>query len=420
MTVPHGAPVRTSPGVVLAIVLTELVTLGSLTVPVVLGLAVLVRSMDLTLSPEAALSIVLAPGAVAAMIANIGFGRWSDRRSRAGRGRSVFVVGGVVGGALAIGLVVVAPTLPALVAAWCLAQVAYNATFAVLYASMSDVVPELDRARVSGWFGASAVGAVIVSTGLAALLPKDPATLMLPMALIAIPVAVWATLRLSRAEPVAPPAVVPRHRWWDSRADAGQYWRVWAQRFLMQLAYGFAASYGLFYLMRRVGLTESSAATWVAATASIAAVVSALASVLAGRIAGREGAYGSFIVGACLLLVVALGVKATGTTVAAYVVASLLLGIGIGIYYAVDLALVLRAVPSRAAGQLLGLFNAARTLPQSLAPALAPALLAIGDGDLVGDSSQNYTVLFGAGLVVALVALLPLRGMTVLRRRVDG
>ena len=80
--------------------------------------------------------------------------------------------------------------------------------------------------------------------------------------------------------------------------------------------------------------------------------------------------------------------------------------------------------PSRrcplAAGQLLGLFNAARTLPQSLAPALAPALLAIGDGDLVGDGSQNYTVLFGAGLVVALVALLPLRGMTVLRRRVDG
>ncbi len=420
MSGPPGPPVRTSTGVVLAIVLTELVTLGSLTVPVVLGLAVLVRSMDLALSPEAALSIVLAPGAIAAMIANIGFGRWSDRRRRQGRGRSVFVVAGVVGGAIAIGLVVVAPSLPTLVAAWCLAQAAYNATFAVLYASMSDVVPELDRARVSGWFGASAVGAVIVSTGLAALLPKDPATLMLPMALVAIPVAVWASRRLSRAEPVDPPPLVPRQRWWDTPADAGQYWRVWAQRFLMQLAYAFAASYGLFYLMRRVGLTESSAATWVAATASGAAAVSALASVLAGRLAGRRGAYGPYVVGAGLLLVLALVVKATGTSVGAYVVASLLLGIGIGVYYAVDLALVLRAVPARAAGQLLGLFNAARTLPQSLAPALAPALLAIGGGDLVGDGSQNYTVLFGIGVVVALAALLPLRGMTVLRRGVDG
>ncbi len=420
MNAPPDPPARTSPGIVLAIVLTELVTLGALTVPVVLGLAVRVRSMDLDLSSEAALSIVLAPGALAAMIANIGFGRWSDRRRRRGQGRSVFVVAGVSTGAVAIGLVVAAPTLPALVAAWCLAQVAYNATFAVLYASMSDVVPELDRGRVSGWFGASAVGAVVVSTGLAALLPKDPVTLMLPMALIAIPVAVWATRRLSRAEPVAAPAVVPRHRWWDTPADAGQYWRVWAQRFLMQLAYAFAASYGLFYLMRRVGLTESSAATWVAATASIAAAVSALASVLAGRLAGRQGAYGPYVVGACLLLVAALVVKATGTSVGAYVAASLLLGVGIGCYYAVDLALVLRAVPSRAAGQLLGLFNAARTLPQSLAPALAPLVLLIGDGDLVGGSSQNYTALFGVGLVVALAALLPLRGMTVLRRRIDG
>ncbi len=176
------------------------------------------------------------------------------------------------------------------------------------------------------------------------------------------------------------------------------------------------AAYGLYFLIRRADMSEASAATWVAATAAIAAAASALTSVVVGRISGRRGNYGTYIIVSVALITAALVVKALGTCLAAFVAASLLVGVGIGCYYAVDLALVLRTIPANRAGQFLGFFNIARTLPQSLAPAIAPFLLVIGNGDVVGDSSQNYFALYIAGVVVALLAVVPLRYITVLKR----
>jgi len=393
--------------------LVEIVSLGSLAVPLLLALAIAVRRIDHGMVDEKALAIVTACGAASAMIAAPIWGWASDRTRRRGAGRAGWILGGNVAGMAALLWVTQASSVTELTLAWCAAQLAYNSTFATLYGLIGDHTDDRDRSHVSGLFGASAVLSVVVAMGLATVLPKNVPALVLPLPALAVVVAAVAFVVLRRYADV-PVAAAEKQRL--SLRRQHQFWLIWLQRLLGQLAYSFVTAFGLFFLIRRVELGEERAATWVAGTAAAAAILSAVASVVAGRIA-RNRSYLPFIVTAMVLLAAGSVVKAIGDDLQAYVVATVLVAVAIGCYYAVDLALVLRVVPPGTAGQLLGVFNIARTLPQSLAPALAPAILAWGDGDVVGDSSQNYFALYSVGAAVALIALCTLPWTVAARRR---
>jgi hypothetical protein len=75
-------------------------------------------------------------------------------------------------------------------------------------------------------------------------------------------------------------------------------------------------------------------------------------------------------------------------------------------YVAVDMALVADVLPNKDNANDLGVFNIASALPFSIAPAIAPAILALGGG--------NYGALYAVGGVCAVlgaVAILPVRGV---------
>ena len=80
-------------------------------------------------------------------------------------------------------------------------------------------------------------------------------------------------------------------------------------------------------------------------------------------------------------------------------------GLGFGMYMAVDLALVADVLPDKDnAAKDLGVFNIAGALPFSIAPAIAPAILAIGSG--------SYGVLYavaGVCAIIGAVAILPVK-----------
>ena len=82
-------------------------------------------------------------------------------------------------------------------------------------------------------------------------------------------------------------------------------------------------------------------------------------------------------------------------------------GLGFGVYTAVDLALVVDVLPdSDSAAKDLGVLNIAGALPFSVAPGIAPAILAAGNG--------SYGVLYavaGVGAIIGAVAILPVRGV---------
>jgi hypothetical protein len=80
-------------------------------------------------------------------------------------------------------------------------------------------------------------------------------------------------------------------------------------------------------------------------------------------------------------------------------------GLGFGMYFAVDLALVLDVLPAKEnAAKDLGVFNMASAVPFSIAPAIAPAFLAIGSG--------SYGVLYAVAKLSATLgacAILPVK-----------
>jgi MFS family permease len=74
-------------------------------------------------------------------------------------------------------------------------------------------------------------------------------------------------------------------------------------------------------------------------------------------------------------------------------------GIGKGLYFAVDLALLAAILPRpEDSAKDMGVFQIANSLPQSLAPALAPIILAIGSA-----RGDDYAVLYVVGCGFALL-----------------
>ena len=96
---------------------------------------------------------------------------------------------------------------------------------------------------------------------------------------------------------------------------------------------------------------------------------------------------------------------AVATSFNAFLVGMAIGGLGFGIYVAVDLALVVDVLPDKAgAAKDLGVFNIAGALPFSIAPAIAPAILAVG--------GRSYGVLYAVAGVCAIlgaVAIVPVK-----------
>jgi MFS family permease len=93
-----------------------------------------------------------------------------------------------------------------------------------------------------------------------------------------------------------------------------------------------------------------------------------------------------------------------------FVIGVTICGIGQGVYMAIDMALVAAVLPSKGADAAkdFGIFNIANTLPQSIAPTIAPIFLSIGA------AGGNYTALFTAAGVFAVagaVSIVPIRSV---------
>ncbi len=129
------------------------------------------------------------------------------------------------------------------------------------------------------------------------------------------------------------------------------------------------------------------------------------ASLIGGKLSDRTGRRKIFVLTASIVYGVAMFVIAIASNFNGFLVGMAIGGLGFGIYVAVDLALVVDVLPNKDnAAKDLGVFNMAGALPFSIAPGIAPAILAIGGG--------SYGVLYGVAGVCAIVgaaAILPVK-----------
>jgi MFS family permease len=351
------------------------------------------------------LSLVAGTGALLAMLGNPLFGQLSDRTtSRFGRRRPWLAVG-LLGGSAGTLIVALAPNMWVVVLGWCVAQLFFNAMLAALIAVLPDQVPSAQRGVVSGVLGvclpvASVCGTYLVKVFSGSLL----AMFMAPCLVGGVVLLVFAVRLDDRRQPRVdrPPwslAEFSRTFYVSPRAHRDFAW-AFVSRFLFVTAYAFLTTYQVFFLLDRVGTSKSDVPQQVFLATLAQSVLVVAASLAGGRLSDRTGRRKAFVLAAAATFGVAMFVLAMVSSFDGFLVAMVIGGIGLGAYVAVDLALVVDVLPDKAhAAKDLGVANIAGALPYSIAPAVAPAILAVGGYGTLYSVAGGCAVLGGVAIL---------------------
>jgi MFS family permease len=376
--------------------------------PVLVTLALKVNSLVGIDQAPNSLALVTGIGALLSIVANPFFGRMSDRTSSSFGMRRPWMVIGLLGGSLGIGVVALAPNIAAVVVGWCLAQLFFNALLAAMVAVLPDQVPAAQRGLVSGVLGICLPIASVTGTFLVQLFTGNQLAMFLaPCAIsgffILLFVVVLKDRRLAGADrPTWSFREFARTFYVNPRKSPDFAW-AFTSRFLFVLAYAFLTTYQAYYLLDKIGSAEADVPQQIFLGTLVQAVLVVCASLIGGRLSDRTGRRKIFVLVAAIVYGLAMFALAVAGTFNGFLVGMAIGGIGFGMYVAVDLALVADVLPDKDNNAKdLGVLNIAGALPYSVAPAIAPVILVIGGG--------SYGVLYafaGVCAIIGGVAILP-------------
>jgi MFS family permease len=336
--------------------------------------------------------LILGAGAIAALVGNPLFGRFSDRTtSRWGR-RRPWMVGGAVVFAACLFIIAIATNVPTLIIAWFVGQLAANACFAAYLATIADQVPARQAATITALGGVMQNVGILAAIYLASALTANMIALfMIPAAIGVVGMLIYALVLPDKQLRRRPPAMTLgefAHTFWVSPRKYPDFAWAWISRFLLILGSFMFSTFRLFWMIDELGLDEAAATATVATGVLIYTVVLVVVGQAAGVISDRLGKRKFLVFLSTALFAVGLGLLTTVDSVAGFYLVEAILGAGYGIYMGVDLALVLAVLPHpEDNAKDLGVFNIANAGPQSVAPFLGAILLAVGAG-------QNYTLLY--------------------------
>lgn len=361
-------------------------------------------------SKETALAWISGTGAVAAILMNPIAGALSDRTSsRFGR-RRPWVLAGTLFGAAMLVLLTFQTSVVGLALVWALILAGSNAAFAGVTAYVPDQVPVNQRGLVSGLIGMAQVFGVVVGLAVVSFVVTDlrqgawavavllvalPLPLVLRIPDAALPAGQVAPFRLGR---------FVREFWISPRQHPDFAW-AWITRFLMWLGTSMVTLYLLFYLKDGLRHPEpEQAQTMLTALYGLGTILTA---VVGGRMSDRSGKRKVYVLWASLVMAGAALILAFVPTFAAAAVAALILGLGYGVYLAVDQALITQVLPAAAdRARHLGVINIANAAPQVIAPVIAaPIVTQLGGYPVLYSTVAVVTGL--AGILVRQIRSVP-------------
>ncbi|KQR66021.1 MFS transporter [Frigoribacterium sp. Leaf172] len=354
-----------------------------------------------------AYGLIVGVGALFAMFGNPLFGRLSDRsRSRFGR-RRPFFIGGMIVGVAALAVIGFATSIPVILVAWCVAQLAYNAAIATLTAVLADEIPAAQRGKVAGLAGVCNYGSLAVAAYVAAWFSFNTALMFIAPAVIGLVlVLVFAPVLKERrtSEALAPLSFKTFiTTFWVSPLKHPDFAWAWWSRFFIVLAWMCLLTYQSFFLIDRLGYTNDNVATALGTASLVLVAGIVIGSSGGGWLSDKLQRRKIFIVVATFIAAIGFPVIAFADSIGAFYLGVVVVGLGIGIHMSVDLALIADLLPDAdEAGKDLGVFNIANALPQSLAPVFAAILFGV-----LG--SENYTALYISAAVFALLGAVAVR-----------
>jgi MFS family permease len=377
----------------------------ALLTPVLVSLAFKVQ--HITATPEAAtnaLGLIMGVGALFALVCNPLVGRLSDRTvSRFGM-RRPWMLGGVLVGLAAFALIGVATNIWIVLIGWCIVQASLNGVMAASTATVPDQVPVTSRGKVSGIIGMTTPLGILGGSLLVNFLSDDVSRFVVPALIATVFVLLFVFTLKDRVLAEKPAERYGVKEFFGSfvfnpRKHPDFGW-TWLTKFLIMFGYAGIATFLPFYLTEKFGLSEQDAITTILLANLASTLAMAISGPLGGILSDKIGKRRPFVAVAGTVMVIGLVVLAFAPSVAVVLVAQAIIGLGAGSFMSVDMALATQVLPNpKDTAKDLGVLNMANALPQSIAPAIAPAIIAFGATTALGGYSTFY--LFGALVALA-------------------
>lgn len=356
------------------------------------------------------LGLVSAAGALFALVSQPLAGRLSDRTmSRFGM-RRVWIVVGVAGAFVFLTIAGFAPNLSILTIAFCGAQLFSNFAQAAESATVADQVPTNRRGVISGIFGAcTPIAILVVALGLPHL-PGDglkwavPAFVGLVLGLI---FAITLKDRVLTQKPDRP---------FDIKEFFGAFvfnpkthgalgW-AWLTKAMIMMGYIGVVGFLTLFLATNFGMNQTQQQAFNGEAQTISVVFMVIFSIVGGRLSDRFARRRIFVTLAGIIAGVGILTVASAAFLGEHggqpliLVGMGIIGIGMGLFFAVDQAMCLDVLPNpQEAAKDLGVLNIANTLPGLIVPLIAGSLILPLGRALFGN---GYLLLF---VFVALVAI---------------
>lgn len=346
------------------------------------------------------LSVLLLVGGIAASIAHVAAGRFSDHWLRRHDSRRGVIAIGLVALSASQVMIAFATSAVTLLVAIVAFQAALNLMLAPLGALLADHVADARKGRVAGWLNAT-LPLSSLGTGLAAFLfPSDGVGGFLIVALVSA-LAVLPLLILwpfgavaARDTPASAGTSASPSR--SSPTERGDYIRLWVARLLIQLGAAFVINYFFLYLVDRQPTRDAS--RLMGTLAAFATILSFTSAILAGYWSDRSGRRRPSMIVATLACAIGLLAIAASPPWPVVVAAFILFHVGLTAFLSVDFAMVTQLLSAnRKRGELLGVMNLTNTIPSILIPSLTLLVTR-------ANAAPDWPLLFGIAGLLALAA----------------
>ncbi len=406
-------PLQASKSYIWLLVLGQFGIFVAFITPIAISLAV--RVSALAPGHDEYLGYITGAGSVAVMIVTPIVGILSDRtRTRLGR-RRPWILGGMLVGVASLFVMGLAPSVLILGVGWILAQIGWGQALANLTTSMADTLPEHQRGKVAGFVGFATQVAPVAGVIIAGSLVGDPLLLFVIPGLVGV---FFVTLFLffSREQDSRPMIINERltlgtamRKYLFNPTKHADFSLVWVGRFCFYFGLTLNTTFTAFFFAARLEVGVEEVAGVLATLSLVGIAATTIGAIGGGFLSDKLRRRRLFVLLASVIFAAGVVLEAIATDLPMLFVGSLIASVGIGAFSAVDQALLLDVLPERDtdAGRFLGIAGFATAIPQSVAPFVAPLVLAIG---ATVDGGKNYTLLyFMAGVITVIGGLVVMK-----------
>ncbi|WP_243076468.1 MFS transporter [Microbacterium sp. SS28] len=327
----------------------------------------------------ATFTIVATIGAFAAMLAQPIAGQISDRtRSRFGRRAPWILLGALAGGLALVGLAFAASVV-GIVIAWTLVQVFFNVAQGPLSAVMPDRVP---RGRRGTFAALSGVGLMVGALGGSIIASFFFHSITLGYVVFAVIALVLLSMFVafnpdhSSAEMAKEPFSFGDflRTFWVNPVTHPDFFWAFTGRLLLYTGYFAVTGFQLYLLTDYFHVEAPETVIPILGLLSLVGII--ISTVVSGPLSDRVGRRKPFVFASAAVVALGFLLPWMWQDLTAWVIMTFIAGFGFGMFQAVDTALMSEVLPSaKSFAKDLGIVNIAATLPQTLAPGVAGAIV---------------------------------------------